>query len=74
MGQLVGNYCKARKSVRQAAEAAGTVRERVVKGDELKVRMLVTVVFAWSLGFGTYIHTKRIGERPPQQQTTGRPV
>lgn len=47
MGQLVGNYCKARKSVRQAAEAAGTVRERVVKGDDLKVRTLATVVCAW---------------------------
>lgn len=49
MGQLLGNYCKARKSVREAADAAGTVRERVIKGDDLKVcRRFIT--FACSLG------------------------
>ncbi len=36
--QLVSKYRAARKSIREAAEAAETVGERVIKGDELKVR------------------------------------
>ncbi|CAB1100902.1 unnamed protein product [Ectocarpus sp. CCAP 1310/34] len=34
--ELVGNYANARRSIREAAKAAETVGERVVKGDDLQ--------------------------------------
>lgn len=37
VGELVGNYTRARRSIREAAEAAETVGERVIRGDDLQV-------------------------------------
>lgn len=39
LSQLASKYGEARQSVREAAAAAETVGERVIKGDEIKVRM-----------------------------------
>lgn len=56
--ELVGNYASARRSIREAAEAAETVGERVVKGDDLQVGLFCSSAVLYGYGFERFVMRK----------------